>query len=757
VAACQDVQRIYALTLLDRTNDASIGVFDHGRIAESNCTSCGQCVATCPTQALRQKEPRSEIEAPTPLDDPRQDARIVETTCAYCGVGCGIKLHIGVNNKIVQVGDVPENLSSRGMLCVKGRFGVGFVHSPDRFTTPLVRPRKRAPLEPATWDDALNMVAVQLRRHRGHLGVLGSAKTTNEDSYVLQKLARVVLKTNNVDHCSRLCHAPSVAGMTEMLGSGSTTNSYADFEKAGCLMVVGSDTDSNHPVIAARIRRAIEQRGSSLIVVNPREIGLCGLADLWLRPRAGTDVSLFNGLAWIALHEGWWDQQFVHDRTEDFETWRLGLEPYSPDAVAAVTGIAEGALREAAERFARPAGGGSCILWGMGITQHTQGLANVQAMVNLALLTGQVGKAGSGLSPLRGQNNVQGCGDAGVLPDTLPGYQGLGETACLRFEAVWKAPIPRTPGLKLTEMFDAAIRGDMRALYLVGENPLLTEPNVSHARRGLEALDFFIVQTLFPNETTELADVVLPATTFAEKDGTFTNSERRVQLVRKALDPPGEAREDWRITCQIADRILDLDGLPHRQFEFEHPREIFAEMASLVPFLGGVSHARLEAGGLQWPCPTDGHPGTPLLFGESFPRGRGRFVSVQQAARAGELPDDDYPLVLSTGRVLYHWHGGDLTRRVSGLERAYPLVELSMNPNDALSLGLFDGERVRIVARRGETTAQLAVTGAQREGEVFLPFVSLDGTTANLLTNDVYEPRVRTPEYKACAVRVERL
>jgi predicted molibdopterin-dependent oxidoreductase YjgC len=481
------------------------------------------------------------------------------------------------------------------------------------------------------------------------------------------------------------------------------------------------------------------------------------LADVWLRPRAGTDVALFNGLAWIALKEGLWDQGFVGSRTEGFDAWRAGLEPYSHDAVSAITGVPADALYEAVRRFARPTSGGSCILWGMGITQHIQGLANVQAMVNLALLTGQVGKPGAGLSPLRGQNNVQGCGDAGVLPDTLPGYQGLDAAVRERFEATWEGPLPAAPGLKLTEMFDAAIQGELRALYLVGENPLLTEPNVSHARRGLEALDFFVVQTPFPNETSELADVVLPATTFAEKDGTFTNSERRVQLVRKALEAPGQTREDWRITCDIANRVLDMEGRAQGQFGYAHPREIFREMASLVPFLVGVSHERLEHGGLQWPCPDADHPGTPVLFTDSFPRGLARFVSVQHLARAAELPDDEYPLILSTGRVLYHWHGGDLTRRVRGLKSAYPSVELSMHPSDAAGLGLDDGEMVRLASRRGSTSARLHITGAQREGEVFLPFVSLNDTTANLLTNDVYEPRVRIPEYKACAVRVERI
>jgi predicted molibdopterin-dependent oxidoreductase YjgC len=392
----------------------------------------------------------------------------------------------------------------------------------------------------------------------------------------------------------------------------------------------------------------------------------------------------------------------------------------------------------------------------MGITQHTGGVANVQAMLNFALLTGQIGKPGSGLSPLRGQNNVQGCGDAGALPDQLPGFQGLGAEARARFGWAWGREIPETPGLKLTEMVDAAWRGELKALYLEGENPMLTEPNLHHAREALSRLEFFVVQTIFSNETTELADVVLPAASFAEKNGTFTNSERRVQLVRKALDPPGEARADWAITCDVARRVAARLGLQTDGFDYAHPAEIFAEMASLVPSLGGMSHARLENGGLQWPCPTVDHPGTPFLFAESFPRGRARFVVVDQGPPAAELPDRRYPLLLNTGRVLPHWHGGDLTRRVAGLVALYPAVEVAIHPADAAGARVADGDRVRVSSRRGEMIGTARLTTAQARGEIFVPFVRLDGGAANLLTNDVYDPRSKIPEYKVCAVRISR-
>jgi formate dehydrogenase (NADP+) alpha subunit len=770
IDACQKVQHISAIALLDHAAGSEIGVFRHGPVIESNCTSCGQCWATCPTHAIRLKSvistgpngrplAQSGVFRDAPSLEPRGDGlpaivRQVETTCPYCGVGCGIVLNLSERGEIVQVDGVPENESSQGMLCVKGRYGLGFVHSPDRLTTPLVRSRPGGPLEPTSWDEALDLVADRFAEYRGRFGALGSAKATNEDGYVVQKFARVVMATNNVDHCARLCHSPSMVGMTEMLGGGSTTNSYADFERAGCIMVVGSDTDANHPVIAARIRKAVEENGTTLIIVNPRRTRLCDIADLWLRPKPGTDVALFNGLARIALDEELWNREFVEGRTADFEAWRSAIAAYDALSVAAVTGIPEDQLRQAARLFARPEHGNSCLLWGMGITQHTNGTANVQAMVNLALLTGQIGKPGSGLSPLRGQNNVQGCCDAGVLPDTLPGYQGLGSNTREKFGRAWGCDIPEQPGLRLTEMIDAAHRRELSALYLCGENPLLTEANLNHAHEALGRLDFLVVQSVLPNETTEVAHVVLPSACFAEKDGTFTNSERRVQLVRKALEPPGEAREDWEITCEIARRVAARLGLPDRGFQYRQSSEIWNEMASLVPAFAGITHERLENGGIQWPCPTPDHAGTPLLYNETFPRGKAKFVAAEQGAAAAELPDREFPLLLNTGRVLYHWHGGDLTRQVEGLVDLYPDVQVSIHPADAESAGITHGEPVHVSSRRGALTGRAHVTDTVRAGEIFIPFVQLQGAAANMLTNNVYDPRAKIPEYKVSAVRI---
>lgn len=753
VDACQHLQHISAIALLDRGAGSEIGVFGHGTVAGSNCTSCGSCVAACPTGAIRAKAPVAAVQTNRQL--PYTPAvRQVETVCPYCGVGCGVVLDLDERGDILRVDDVPGNESSQGMLCVKGRFGLGFVHAPDRLTAPLIRSEASGELEPATWDEALDLIADRFVAHRGRFGAFGSAKATNEDGYLVQKFARVVMGTNNVDHCARLCHSSSMAGMLEMLGSGSTTNSYTDFEQAGCLLIAGSDTDVNHPVIAARIRKGVAENGVRLIVVNPRRIRLCEIADVWLRPKPGTDVALFNGLARIALDEGLWDEAFVAERTEGFDAWRTSLAPYHPAYVASVTGIAEADLRLAARLFARPERGNSSMLWGMGITQHTRGTANVQAMVNLALVTGQIGKPGSGLAPLRGQNNVQGCCDMAVLPNTLPGYQGLTPDALATFGRVWGGNLPERPGLTLTEMIDAAHRGELDALYICGENPMLTEANLNHTREALERLSFLVVQTAFPNETTALAHVVLPVAVFAEKDGTFTNSERRIQRVRKALEPPGDARADWEVTGEIARRVSARLGLDGVSFDYPDPGAIWAEIAALVPSMAGISYERMEQGGIQWPCPTTEHPGTPLLFTETFPRGKATFVIVDQGAPAAELPDPAFPLILNTGRVLFHWHGGDMTRRVKGLVESYPRVEVSVHPVDAERLALGDGAPVRVTSRRGEIVAMVRVTDVVRQGEVFIPFVQLNGAAANLLTNNVFDPRSRIPEYKVCAVRL---
>ncbi|MFI5329343.1 MAG: molybdopterin oxidoreductase family protein, partial [Candidatus Rokuibacteriota bacterium] len=513
------------------------------------------------------------------------------------GVGCGITLRVRGDGRLsVMADDVPANSSSRGTLCVKGRFATGFVHSRDRITTPLIKRDGR--WHEASWDEALDAAADGLARNRGHFGALASAKATNEDGYVIQKLTRVVMGTNNVDHCTRLCHSPSVEAMLTSMGSGATSNSYQDYEEAGCLMVVGADASANHPVIAIRFRRAVA-RGARLIVVNPKRVDLCDQADLWIRQKPGTDVALFNAMARVILDEGLADLDFIRSRTEGFDAWVQALEPYTLEHAEAITGVAREDIAQAARWYARPAFAGSCLIWGMGITQHINGTANAHAVLNLSLAAGQMGFPGSGISPLRGQNNVQGAGDAGCIPTNLPGYAGYGAGDLDRFERAWGVRPPDRQGLVVTEMVEGCLDGRVRAMYVVGENPLLSEPDLHHAEKAIEQLDFLVVQDLFMHETAERAHVFLPAAAFAEKDGTFTNSERRVQRIRKAIDPPGQARADWWIACELAKRTARRLGTTVTGFDYQHPSEIFDEMASLWPSVRGMTYARLEGGGLQ--------------------------------------------------------------------------------------------------------------------------------------------------------------
>jgi predicted molibdopterin-dependent oxidoreductase YjgC len=539
------------------------------------------------------------------------------------------------------------------------------------------------------------------------------------------------------------------------MGSGATSNSYQDYEEAGCIFIVGADASANHPVIAVRFRRAVS-RGARLVVANPKRIEACDQADLWIQQRPGTDVALFNAMARVILDEGLANERFIRDRTEGFHAWRASLETFTLEYAERVTGVPAADIAQAARWYARPPFAGSCLVWGMGITQHVNGIHNAHALLNLALVTGQLGFPGSGISPLRGQNNVQGCGDAGCIPTNLPGYQMYDPQTLTRFEAAWGVRPPNRAGRVVTEMVEGCLSGQTRAMYIVGENPLLSEPDLHHAEKAFGQLDFLVVQDLFLHETAERADVFLPAAAFAEKDGTFTNSERRVQRVRAALPPPGDTRPDWWITAELAKRVAWRVGVDvGRQFDYTGPAEIFDEMARLTPFLAGLSHARLDReGGIQWPCPTPDHPGTRFLYGETFPRGRGRFIPARQIETAAELPDVDYPFVLNTGRLLYHWHGGTLTRRVQGLLELAPRLEVAIHPTDARRLGVDSGGRVRVESRRGELFGYARVTEAVRPGAIFVPFVKLQDSAANFLTNSAFDPSSKIPEYKVCAVRV---
>jgi len=731
VRVCDEVLGVGAVGIVNRGYVSKVATFADKPILESNCVSCGECVAHCPVAALMPKEEEFPAEE-------------VPTTCVYCGVGCG--LYLGTcDGKIVGVRGKKEDTVNNGFLCVKGRYGFSFVHHQDRLKSPLIK--KDGKFVEAGWDEALELVATKLKGYKpDELAVISSAKCTNEENYVVQKLARAVLNTNSVDHCARLCHAPSVTGLVQSFGSGAMTNSINEFRDSGCILAIGTNTTEAHPIIALEIKRAVD-RGARLIVANPREIDLVRWSYLWLRQKPGSDVALLMGMMKVIVDEGLLDKAFIRERCENFSAFKKSLKGFDLDFVELTTGVPKEDVAEAARVYAtqRP----SALLYAMGITQHSHGTDNVIATANLAMLTGNVGKPATGVNPLRGQNNVQGACDVGALPNVYPGYQAVADGDIRsKFEAAWGGSLPPSPGLTITEMIDAAYDKKIKAIYLMGENPLLSEPDISHAREALERLDFLVAQDIFLSETARLADVVLPGASFAEKDGTFTNTERRVQRVRKAIEPIGDSRPDWWITCQLAKKM------GNGGFDFASPSKIMDEIASLTPSYGGISYKRLEKGGLQWPCPTKEHPGTPILHTQQFTRGKGRFIPLEYKPPM-ELPDKQYPLVLTTGRSLYHFHTGTLTRRVEGLN-ILKGEAVEMNPKDASALGIADGEKVKVVSRRGEVTATARITGVSPPGVVFMAFHFAE-SPANMLTNPAIDPVAKIPEYKVCAVRVEKI
>jgi formate dehydrogenase alpha subunit len=746
VRVCHEIQGLGAIDFASRGFNTRISTFGAKALVESICQSCGECVEHCPTGAL----------VPKRFAAPQQE---VLTICPFCGVGCSMA--VGVRGQqIVSVRGDRQSPVNQGGLCVKGRFGLDFVHHPERLKRPLIRKdgvlKSRPDGDPnelfreVDWDEALDCVASRLQHIRQHngpraVGVLSSAKCTNEDNYLIQKFARAVIGTNNVDHCARLCHASTVTAAMAAFGSGAMSNSIDDIARAEALLVIGANSTECHPIIARRIKQNVRQNDARLVVADPRVTELAEMADVHLSHRPGTDVALLNALMHEILRLGLQDDEFISQRCEDFGVFRESLVGYDPGAVAAVTGVPVDRILGAARILGEAPT--MVVVYGMGITQHTTGTDNVKAVANLLMLTGNMGLPGTGFSPLRGQNNVQGACDMGALPNVLPGYQSVSQPLVRsKFGEAWGVELDSEPGLALTEMVAAAHEGLLRGMYIVGENPLMSEPDLGHARQALEKLDFLAVQDIFVTETARRADVVLPATSFAEKDGTFTNTERRIQLLRKVLDPPGAAREDWKIVVELASRL-------GKEMRYSSTADIMREIAALVPIYAGVSHARLQQpGGLQWPCLDSEHRGTPRLHGESFTRGRGKFHVVDYQPPA-ESPSEDYPLVLTTGRVLEHWHTGSMSRRSHVLQTLSPNGRLDLCPEDAEALGAAEGASVDVASRRGRIHTTLHRNRRVPKGLAFMAF-HWQEAPANVLTNPACDPVSKIPEYKVSAVKV---
>jgi formate dehydrogenase major subunit len=720
--------------------DATALVPDSGSsLGDSACVSCGACADTCPAGAIEDRLPHEAGFA----------TAFTRTTCPYCGVGC--EMDAGTRDgRLVEVRPARGARVNRGHLCVKGRYAFGFVEAPDRVTSPMLR--DSTGFRPVSWGEALAHVARQLGRiveqcGPDAVGVLGSARATNEENYLTQKFARLVLGTNNVDCCARVCHAPSAAGLGAMLGTGAATSSFDDIECARTLLVVGANTTESHPVLGVRLRRAA-RAGASLIVIDPRRIELAEVAAVHLALRPGTNVPVLNAMARTILHEGLEDREFIAERVQELEPFRASVEAWTPERAAALAGVDAGSIRAAARLYAanKPA----LCFHGLGVTEHAQGTDGVMCLVNLALLTGNLGKRGAGVNPLRGQNNVQGSAHMGCDPARLTGMTPLDQGRA-RFERVWQATLPATPGLDWMQMVDAALAGGLKALYAIGYDVLLTNPNARRTREALGALELCVVQDMFLSETArQVANVFLPAACSFEKDGTFMNAERRIQRVRAALAPAGDARADWQILCQLASHMGK-----EWAFSFHSPAEIWEEIRKVWPAGAGISYGRLEGGGLQWPCPTEEHPGTELLHAAEFTSGPRAALRPVEFEPTPEVCSSEYPLLLTTGRSLYQFNAGTMTSRTPNQAlRSADLVDLS--PADASALGVTQGERVAVTSRHGRVVAAANITSALVPGQAFATFHTAD-VFLNQLTSSEHDAVTHTPEYKVVAVRIEKL
>jgi formate dehydrogenase major subunit len=753
--ACRDEQVNDVIGLAFRGDQAKI-VFDmDDAMGASTCVACGECVQACPTGALM---PAREAALAVP-------DKQVESVCPYCGVGCQLTYNVK-DDKIlfVEGRDGPAN---HERLCVKGRYGFDYAHHPQRLTKPLIR-RADAPkkgdftMDPdrvmdifreATWDEALAFAGGKLKDIRDTYGKkslagFGSAKGSNEEAYLFQKLVRTGFGSNNVDHCTRLCHASSVVALLEGIGSGAVSNPVMDVMKADVVVIIGANPTVNHPVAATWIKNAMKN-GTKLVVLDPRRSDLARSADKFLQFKPDTDVALLNAMMHVIVAENLVDADFIASRTIGYDELKANVADYSPEKMAPICGIPAEDIKEVARMYATSKG--SMILWGMGVSQHVHGTDNARCLIALALMTGQIGRPGTGLHPLRGQNNVQGASDAGLIPMMYPDYQHVSNAATrASFEKAWKVPagsLDETPGLTVVEVMHAIKHGDIRGMYVMGENPAMSDPDANHARDALAALDHLVVQDIFLTETAYLADVILPASAFPEKDGSFTNTDRIVQMGRKAVNPPGDAKQDLWIIQEIAKR-LDQD------WNYGHVSEVFDEMRHTMPNIGGITWERLEREhAVTYPCKVEGDPGEAVVFVEDFPRegGKARFVPAD-IIPANERPDAEYPMVLITGRQLEHWHTGSMTRRATVLDAIEPDPIALIHPLDLVAMGAKPGDVITLASRRGEVQLYARADDSSPQGAIFVPFCYYEAAI-NKLTNAALDPFAKIPEFKYCAIK----
>lgn len=737
VRTCRQLMGIGAITMVQRGISPKISPpYGDKTLEDSACVSCGNCVSVCPVGALMPKfEHKFRY----------WETHKVPTTCSYCGVGCQMNL-IVEGNKVVDV-EPAMGPSNEGLLCVKGKFAFHFIGHKDRLHTPLIR--EDGHLRPASWEEAIGVITAQFKKIKHTYGPeaiagFSSARATNEENYLFQKFMRCVIGTNNVDHCARLCHSSTVAGLAESLGSGAMTNGFTDVRNAEVIFVTGSNTTEAHPVMGALIRQA-KRAGKKLIVADPVKIPLAKEADIFLQIKPGTSVALSNGMIHHILEQGLENRQYIQNHTEGFEELKAAVKPYTPQKTAEICGVNVEDICNAAELYAAHC---SSIIYSMGITQHINGTDNVLSISNLALITGNLGKSGTGVNPLRGQNNVQGACDMGCLPGDFPAYQKVADPQVrAKFEAAWGAKLSDTPGLTVTDTLPAVLKDQVKMLYIMGENPAVSDPDSTHAIQALEKA-FLVVQDIFLTETAQYADVVLPAACFAEKDGTFTNSERRVQRIRKAVDPPGLAKADWEI-------LRELFCAMDYSCNYDSPSQIMDEIGTAAPSYRGIHYSRIEKEGLCWPCLDKEHPGTQILHQHGPVRGKGRLYPLQWQP-SPETGREEYPLTLITGRVLVHYHTRTMTARNRSVQAFMPDQFIKINPQKAEELGIAHGEHVRVISPRGAIVIEARLSDTMGINEVFIPFHWKDG--ANVLTDaHKLDPKSKIPGLKQTGVRVEKL